>query len=267
MIRKLYIVEGIPGSGKTTTAMWLAKVLSEQGQDTHLFLEGNPEHPADYESVACLNENQLHEMEKEFPFIRNFGVHKDRWFLIPYASLSESNPDLHKALQKLDVYELSVEDFCEVTLLKWQEFAELAETENKVYVLECCLLQNPFTFLLAKHNVSAEVIFAHIEKVAKKIANLDPIILYFEQDNIKESLDRVRKERSIEWFEFLTWYYTGQKYGLSLGLAGETGVLHFLEERKKLEKGCLRQLELKCLILNNSNFDWDTCKEQILASI
>jgi hypothetical protein len=267
MIRKLYIVEGIPGSGKTTTAMWLAKVLSEQGKDTHLFLEGNPKHPADYESVACLNENQLLELEKEFPFIRNFGVNKDKWFFIQYASLSESNSDLHKALQKFDVYELSVENFCEVTLLRWQEFAELAEAEDKVYVLECCFLQNPFTFLLAKHNVSAEVIFTHIEKIAMKIANLDPVILYFEQDNIKESLDRVRKERSIEWFEFLTWYYTGQKYGQSQGLAGETGVLHFLEERKKLEKGCLKQLELKSLILNNSNFDWDTCKDRILASI
>lgn len=267
MIRKLYILEGIPGSGKTTTAMWLAKVLSEQGKDTHLFLEGNPEHPADYESVACLNENQLLELEKEFPFIRDFAVNKDKWFFIQYASLSESNPDLHKALQKFDVYELSVENFCEVTLLRWQEFVELAETEDKVYVLECCFLQNPFTFLLAKHNVSAEVIFTHIEKIAIKIANLDPVILYFEQDNIKESLDRVRKERSEEWFEFLTWYYTGQKYGQSQGLAGAPGVLHFLEERKRLEKRCLEQLESKSIILNNSNFDWDMCKKQILAYI
>lgn len=264
---KLYIVEGIPGSGKTTTATWLTKVLSEQGKDTHLFLEGNPEHPADYESVACLNENQLYIMEKDFPFIRNFAEHKEKWFFIPYASLSESNPDLHKALQKFDVYELSVEDFCEVTLLRWQEFAELAEAEDKVYVLECCFLQNPFTFLLAKHNVSEEEIFAQIAKIAKKITKLNPVILYFEQDNIKESLDRVRKERSIEWFEFLTWYYTDQGYGHSRGIKGETGVIHFLEDRKMLEKDCLKRIPIKSLIVNNSNFDWDECKEQILAFI
>jgi hypothetical protein len=266
-ISKLYIVEGIPGSGKTTTANWLAKELNEQGKDAHLFLEGDPKHPADYESVACLSENQIDEMEQDFPFIRNFAELKDKWFFIPYASFSESNPDLHKVLQKFDVYELSVADFCEVTLMRWKEFAEMAEAEDKVYVLECCLLQNPFTFLLAKHNVSEEEITAHIEKIAKKISKLNPVILYFEQDNIKESLDRVRKERSEEWFEFLTWYYTEQGYGQSRGLAGEKGVLHFLTERKKLEKECLGKLDSRSLIVNNSNFDWDRCKEQILGFI
>jgi DNA polymerase III delta prime subunit len=266
-ISKLYIVEGIPGSGKTSTATWLAKELNEQGKNAHLFLEGDPKHPADYESVASLNENQINEIEMNFPFIRNFTVHKGKWFFIPYASFSESNPDLHNALQKFDVYELSVADYCEVTLMRWQEFAELTEGEDKVYVLECCFLQNPFTFLLAKHNVAKEEIFAHIEKIAKKTTKLNPVILYFEQDNIKESLDRVRKERSEGWFQFISWYYTEQGYGQSRGIAGETGVLHFLEDRKKLEKEVLQNLPIKNLIINNSNFDWDKCKEQIIAFI
>jgi hypothetical protein len=266
-LSKLYIVEGIPGSGKTTTATWLAKELKEQGKDAYLFLEGDPMHPADYESVACLHEIQMNEIEKNFPTIRTFAVHKDKWFFIPYASFSESNPSLHKALQKFDVYELSIEDYCEVTLMRWQEFAEMAEAEDKVYVLECCFLQNPFTFLLAKHNVAEAEIFAHITKIAKCIAKLDTVILYFEQDHIKESLDRVRKERSKDWFEFITWYYTEQDYGQSRGIAGEIGVLHFLEDRKKLEKEILQQLPIKSLIVNNSNFDWEKCKEKILAFI
>lgn len=264
---KLYIVEGIPGSGKTTTATWLAEKLNEQGKNAHLFLEGDPKHPADYESVACLNENQISEIEKNYPLIRTYAVHKDKWFFIPYTSFSESNPDLHNALQKFDVYELSVADYCEVTLMRWQEFAELAEAEDKVYVLECCFLQNPFTFLLAKHNVAKEDIFAHIANIEKKINKLNPVILYFEQDNIKESLDRVRKERSEDWFQFITWYYTEQGYGQSRGIAGETGVLHFLEERKELEKEVLQHLTIKSLLINNSKFDWDMCKEQIGAFI
>jgi hypothetical protein len=128
-------------------------------------------------------------------------------------------------------------------------------------------LQNPFTFLLAKHNVAKEEIFAHIKKVAIKINKLNPIILYFEQDDIKESLNRVRKERSEDWFQFITWYYTEQGYGQSRRLAGEAGVLHFLEDRKKLEKEVLQNLAIKSLILNNSKFNWDKCKEQIIAFI
>lgn len=265
--RKLYIVEGIPGSGKTTTATWLAQVLREKGVDANLFLEGNIEHPADFESVACLTEQQLTELGNEFPFIYPFVVQKQKWFFIPYASFNEKNPKLHKALQKYDVYELSAEDYCEVTLMKWMEFAEKAQSEDKVYVLECCFLQNPITFLLAKHDVSKEYLFKHIEKIAKIITNLNPAILYFEQDNIKESIERVRKERSQEWFEFLTWYYTGQSYGNIHGLKGETGVIQFLEDRKELEKEILALLPIENLILNNSQYNWDKCRETILTLI
>jgi Cdc6-like AAA superfamily ATPase len=265
--RKVYIVEGIPGSGKTTTANWLAQKLSDQGKDVNLFLEGNPNHPADFESVACLTDQQLNVLEQDFSDIRNLVEIKGNWSFIPYASLADKNDELFKVLQKFDVYERSVEDFCEVTMMKWQEFAENAEANEKVYVLECCFLQNPFTFLLAKHNESQEFIFNHIEKIAKVIAKLDPVILYFEQDNMKESLDRVRKERSKEWFEFLTWYYTEQAFGQARGLERESGVLQFLEERKKLEKEILSQLPLKSILLNNSQFNWDLCKEKIVAQL
>jgi DNA polymerase III delta prime subunit len=53
IMTRLYIFEGVPGSGKTTSAKWLKSRL---GEIAKLFLEGDPEHPADYESVACLTE-------------------------------------------------------------------------------------------------------------------------------------------------------------------------------------------------------------------
>jgi Cdc6-like AAA superfamily ATPase len=260
---KLLIVEGIPGSGKTTTAKWLAEVLKEQDKETELFLEGDPNHPADYESVACLTVSQLNELEREFPEIRSFAVENGKWYFVPYASFYECQPNLHKALQKYDVYELPVRDYLEVTLMKWKEFAERAEAEDKVYVLECCFLQNPFTFLLAKLNIPIEDIYKHLGNITETIKSLNPAIFYFEQDNLRDSLNRVRSERSIEWFEFLTWYYTEQDYGKAHKLQGEEGVIHFLEERKKLEKESLSLLPINSLILNNSQYDWDLCKQKI----
>jgi hypothetical protein len=266
-MNKLYIFEGIPGSGKTTTASWLTEFLTDNGQNAHLFLEGNPDHLADFESVACLTKSQLNELEKEYPIIRKIAIEKQNWFFISYTPFKENNPSLHKILQNYDVYELPVETFCEVALMRWQEFSERVESENKVYILECCFLQNPFTFLLAKHNVSKELIFNHVNKIAKIIAKINPVIFYFEQDNIRESINRVRSERSVEWFEFLTWYYTEQGYGKSHGLKGEKGVIHFLEERKILEKELLGQLKIKSLILNNSEFNWEKCKDLIQSDL
>jgi hypothetical protein len=266
-MRKLFIFEGIPGSGKTTTAVWMAQQLRGQGKEAYLFLEGNPEHPADYESVACLTMEQLEKLEKDFPNIHALAEQKEDWFFIPYAKLAESDTELFKALQKFDVYELSVDDFCEVTLMRWREFAEKTVEEDKVYVLECCFLQNPFTFLLAKHNQTKEFIYSYLQKITEFISKLDPVIVYFEQDDIRDSLMRVRQERSKEWFEFLTWYYTEQGYGQARGIKGEDGVIEFLEERKSLEKEVLNQLPVESIVLNNSGYDWEVSKERILSQL
>lgn len=54
MNARLYLIEGLPGSGKTTTAEALTYLLQEQQTDTRLHIEGDLNHPADYESVAYL---------------------------------------------------------------------------------------------------------------------------------------------------------------------------------------------------------------------
>ena len=47
MNARLYLIEGLPGSGKTTTAEALTHLLQEQQTDTRLHIEGDLNHPAD----------------------------------------------------------------------------------------------------------------------------------------------------------------------------------------------------------------------------
>jgi hypothetical protein len=146
---------------------------------------------------------------------------------------------------------------------KWREFVHKAKAEDQVYILECCYLQNPFTFLLAKHNCTKEVIYRFLNNVTEIISELDPVVVYFEQDHLADNLKKIRQERSVEWFEFLTWYYTGQEYGKERGLSGEEGVLQFLEERKQYEKEFLSGAQVRSLIINNTNADWEQIHDQL----
>ncbi|MGQ0518173.1 hypothetical protein ACT453_52205, partial [Bacillus sp. D-CC] len=51
---KLIIVEGLPGFGKSTTAKLINEILSQNKIEVELFLEGNLNHPADYDGVSSL---------------------------------------------------------------------------------------------------------------------------------------------------------------------------------------------------------------------
>lgn len=261
---KLYIFEGVPGSGKTTSAKWLASRL---GESAKLFLEGDPQHPADYESVACLTEKQFDEVEQECPRVRRMAIQKGERYYISYSSLYDKDTELFERLKPFDVYELPVEDYLEVALDKWKEFVQQAKSGTHEYILECCYLQNPFTFLLAKHNCSKETIFNFLNKITNVITELDPVIVYFEQDNVAENLEKIRQERPVEWFDFITWYYTGQEYGKERGLSGVSGVLYFLEERKELEKEFLQGTTARSIMINNTNADWERIHHHIAAEL
>ncbi len=63
---KLFLVEGLPGSGKTTTAEALTRLLQEQQINTRLHIEGDLNHPADYESVAYLTLGEWTDFQSKY---------------------------------------------------------------------------------------------------------------------------------------------------------------------------------------------------------
>jgi hypothetical protein len=261
---KLYIFEGVPGSGKTSSAKWLASRLGDKAK---LFLEGDPQHPADYESVACLTEEQVKDFEREYPSIREMLIGKGERYFISYMGLYEEDKELFDRVKAFDVYELPVEDYLEVALERWKEFVQQAWSKDDVYILECCYLQNPFTFLLAKHNCSEERIFKFLQQITNVISALNPVVIYFEQDHLAENLEKIRQERPVEWFDFINWYYTGQEYGKARSLSGVSGVLHFLEERKELEKKFLQESAVRSIVINNTKGDWERIHHHISVAL
>ena len=61
---KLYIVEGLPCSGKSTTAKYIADFLEKSGKKVCFFDEGSGQHPADYEYHAYITQEQLNRLDK-----------------------------------------------------------------------------------------------------------------------------------------------------------------------------------------------------------
>ncbi|MDT0160983.1 hypothetical protein [Bacillus sp. AG4(2022)] len=271
MKTKLILVEGLPGFGKSTTARYTKEILDEAGLETRLFLEGNLDHPADYDGVAYAAEAEMEKLLKEAggqgELIKQYTIKKNGYYLVLYEKMKRKYPDafpegLLDPIIRTDIYELPMKLHMELMEASWLSFAEEANGDA-VYIFECCFIQNPLTIGMIKYNEPANEIMAYVKRLGETIKELDPLLIYLEQDDPESAFRKAVKERPAEWFEGFAEYYTGQGYGLSRGWKGLEGTLKVLEARKQLELDTMKQLDLKKAVVNNSWFDPDSHKEMI----
>jgi hypothetical protein len=164
---------------------------------------------------------------------------------------------------RTDIYELPMKLHMELMEASWRSFAEGAANEDAVYIFECCFIQNPLTIGMIKYNEPAEGIIAYIKRLSKTIVDLDPLLIYLEQDNLESAFRNAVKERPTQWSEGFTQYYTAQGYGLSHGLKGIEGTLKVLAARRQLELEIMEQLDIKKAVVNNSWYDPESHKKAI----
>lgn len=82
---KLYIVEGLPFSGKSTTSRHAAEAPRRRGHPVACWDEGSGDHPADYEFHAFLTESQLAALDADG--LRLIAEPVPGGFILPLAQL------------------------------------------------------------------------------------------------------------------------------------------------------------------------------------
>ncbi|MGQ3477326.1 hypothetical protein [Paenibacillus sp. TY11] len=273
---KLVIVEGIPGSGKSTLSRYIHDILNMHKIESELFLEGNLRHPADYESVACMPNQELDKLRSiyfdVFHYIDPFISLNGNDSLIAYALAQQSAQNgipssLYEEIQRYEIYDgVSIEKYCELMIKRWGSFVKDQREKENMMILECCFLQNPGCALLARHNAGNDRFIQHVLQIGEQIQELNPILFYLKQSNVRETIERVKTMRSQEWLDFVIWYHTEQDYGKKRGLHGYEGYIKFLEHRRELELHIIEQLPFQSFIIDNSDYDWEN-QQQIVSNI
>lgn len=268
---KLILIEGIPGSGKTSTARFVCDWLAQQGQQPALFLEGDWDHPADYESVACLDESEYARLQRQFPawvdFLSQHARQKNGEWFFSYRKIQRQDhaqvPEaLFEALARFEIYDLPAEKHQRLMRQGWQNFAGRALTDQFTYVFECCFLQNPITTLLARHNLPEKAVYQHISNLAEMVRPLQPKLVYLAQANPRATLEKVHAERPPEWAEYVTWYLTSREYGQARGLQGFDGVIQFYTARQAFELEVLKTLPISSTVISDQA-TWETRYQEL----
>ena len=260
---QLILIEGVPGSGMTTLASAVRDLLAADGVPTRLVLEGDPEHPADFEMVAHYPRSAFNDLLTRHPeagaaLTTHGEIIGDDCF-VPYRRIALTDgralPDeLFAELAAHDVYETqSPATYCRLALERWARFAEAARVAPEVVILESCFLQNPLTVLLAKHNVEPAFATEHLKRLAAAVAPLMPLLVYLWQTDTRATLEQVARERPTEWLDYVIGYVTGQAWGRATGARGFDGMVAFYEMRKALELQTLPELGIAGLAVENAD--------------
>lgn len=274
MQKKLVIIEGLPGSGKSTTAKLTKELLEQNEVNNKLILEGNLNHPADYDKVAYFDKKEFDELlgnnSSYRDLIIDISVKKSDGYFISYyiqkkRRKEELPNDLYKRIIENDIYELPLKVNRSVILKNWQRFVKKAKREDDIYIFECCFIQNPLTIGLVKYNASKERVFNYILDIEKLINKLNPTLIYLKQNDIEETFYKISKERPSKWLNSFLNYYTKQGYGLSKKLSGFSGTIEVLKKRLELELEIYEKLNMNKYLIDNSDYNIETLKNTLLS--
>ncbi|UVI32922.1 hypothetical protein [Paenibacillus spongiae] len=275
MSSKLVLIEGLPGFGKTTTAQLVHEILTEMNIKSQLFLEGNLDHPADYEGVAFFNKNEFDALlgthEKVKDLLNNLMIKQGRDYFLEYRKIKNEYgsafPDeLLQEVVQHDIYELSLDQNRRLVTERWKKFVERALHGAETFVFDCCFIQNPVTMGMIKYDAKKEDVIRYVFELAAIVERLNPLLIYVDQNDLSHSFRKAVKERPPEWSEGFIEYYTSQGYGKKQNYKGLEGTLQVLQARKKLEEEIFNGLIINKRKVDNSSYNNNDYK-QALAGV
>ena len=248
MTHRLFLIEGLPCSGKSTTAAFVAAQL-RSGRPVSFVDEGTGQHPADY----------------EFHALAPAGFLSDKAQIV---SLADFSGEQFNQLLAHKIYDfLPWETEKPLMLDKWRSFVSTAERDT-AYIFNCVFLQNPMCETMMRFDFPLEVSQQYILQIADIIRPMQPVVIYLKNEDIATSVQRASQGRP-DWLPGVIDYHVHGAYGRRIGASGFSGYIQCLQERQRRELAILPQLGVAHLVLDNPQRDWahaQACLSAYLAT-
>ena len=142
MKTKLIMIEGIPGSGKSTFAGRIADFYISRGLKTNLYNEGGF-HPTDLAWNACVPVEFLDNVlapYKSFIDEINKNIHiEDDYAIISYTQVQTDDNSFFKEMEMYEIYDKRVplDVFNKLQFKRWSSFGRKSKEKDELTVFEC----------------------------------------------------------------------------------------------------------------------------------
>jgi thymidylate kinase len=220
----LIFVDGLPGSGKSTTAEYVASELKRRGLSCRLLRERETDHPLNVGG-------DIH------PSGRTTG-----------ARLFEA---------------YTVDSFVAESLARWNAFVAGALGSERVNILDSYPFQNSVRVLL-QMDADPATIAAYQSRVEEKAAGLSPVLIYLDPGDAEQTLRAITQQRGPAWTDYAIAVITECPYASSHGLQGMNGAAALLQGYKHLLDESVARFPFPRLVLSACRHCWQDCHAKIL---
>jgi hypothetical protein len=223
LLGKVIFVDGLPGSGKSTTAEYVAGALEQRGIPCRLLRERETDHP--------------------------LNVGGD---LHPSGSTTGA--------RMFAAY--SIRSFIEESLARWSAFVAGAMASERVNVLDGYPFQNSVRVLLQMDADPARLA-AYQARVQEKAAGLGPVLIYLDPGDAARTVRAIAERRGSAWTDYAVTVITECPYGSARGLQGMDGATAILRSYKQLLDEAVARFPLPKLVLADCHRRWQACHAEI----
>jgi hypothetical protein len=220
---RLIFVDGLPGSGKSTTAERIATDLAERGIPRRLLREREIDHPLNVGG-------DLH------PSGNTTGAGM-------FATYT-------------------VDSFVDESLARWRAFAAQARDSERVNVLDSYPFQNSVRVLL-QMDADLGTVAAYEARVAEEAAGLAPVLIYLDPGDAERSIHDIAARRGPAWTDYAISVITDCPYASARGLRGMDGAVAVLRSYKEWLDESVGRLACPKLALTACQHRWPDCRSEI----
>jgi len=219
----MIFVDGLPGSGKSMTAQYLASEFERRGIPWRLIEERQTDHP--------------------------LNVGGD---LHPSGSTTGA--------RLFATY--TIGSFVEESLSRLKAFVKETLHSGRVFILDSYPFQNSLRILL-QMEADPTTLARYQSSVEDASAILDPVLIYLDPGDAQQAFHAIAEQRGPVWTDYAIAVITDCPYASSRRLQGLDGALAILRSYKLALDESVARFRFPRLVLSDCNLRWPKCHAKI----